>query len=192
MIWMNPLFFYHKVINCQYPNNFTGFACNYRTSAVFSDVKTGSPNYYVNCLFTIPPGVYSEYGYIIALLVSLVNSGAVGLNDGLRFIIYEEDNKIKVQRAGTDNLWMLPTTSITVNKLFADYTVHDFSTTYLSSINTFTLDTSEVKEKCANYVNNIHTYNYNSNLCLHNNKFMCYYNINSEYMRYDNNKIKYI
>lgn len=87
---------------------------------------------------------------------------------------------------------MLPTTSITVNKLFADYTVHDFSTTYLSSINTFTLDTSEVKEKCANYVNNIHTYNYNSNLCLHNNKFMCYYNINSEYMRYDNNKIKYI
>lgn len=191
MIWLNPLFFYHKVIECQYPNNFTGFACNYSTSILFSDVQTGSPKSWRDILFTVPPGVYSEYGYIIALIVSLVNSQAVGYNEDLRFIIYEEDNKIKVRRAGADNRWMLPTTSITVNRTFAGYTVRNFSTSYFSSINTFTLDNSEVKEKYVNYVNNIIINNYNSNLCLHNNKFMCYYNINSVYMSYDNNKIKY-
>ena len=34
--------------------------------------------------------------------------------------------------------------------------------------------------------------NYNCNLCLHDNKFLCNYNINPMYMRYDYNKIKYI
>lgn len=192
MIWLNPLFFYHKVIDCQYPNNFTGFACNYNKTILFSDVKTGSPNSYINCLFTVPPGVYSEYGYIIALLVSLVNSSAVGVSENLRFIIYEEDNKIKVRRSGNDNRWMLPTTSITVNTSFAGYTVRNYSASYLSSINTFTLDNSEVKEDYLNYYNNVIMCNYNCNLCLHDNKFLCNYNINPMYMRYDYNKIKYI
>lgn len=191
MIWLNPLFFYHKVVNCQYPNNFTAFATNFKTDTLFSDVKTGSPVNYENTLFTIPPGVYSEYGYIIALLVCLNNSQAVGEYENLRFIIYEEDGKICVKRNRKDNLWSLPTSSITVNKEFAGYTVSDFSTSNLHNIIQFTLDTSEVKESYLNYVNNKIISNYNSNLCLHNNKFISNYNINPIYIQYEYNRIKY-
>lgn len=193
MIWMNPYFFYHKVIDCQYPNNFIGFACNYNTSILFSDLNTGSPNSYRDIMFPLPPGIYTEYGYLIAMLTTYVNSQATGHTEPLRFIIYEENNYIKIRRSGYDYKWLIPRSSINIESI-AGYKIRDFSTTYLSSINTFTLDLSDVREKYVNYnnLNNIIMNNYNSNLCLHNNKFMCYYNINSEYIRYDNNKIKYI
>lgn len=191
MIWLNPLFFYHKVINCQYPNNFTAFAVNYITNTLFSDVKTGSPTNYVNTMFTIPPGVYSEYGYIIALLVCLNNSQAVGRTNKMQFIIYEEDGKICVQRNQVDNLWSLPTSSITVNQEFAGYIVSDFSTSNLHNIIRFTLDTSEVKESYLNYINNMIISANNSNLCLHNNKFVNNFNINPMYLSYVKNRIKY-
>ena len=146
MIWLNPLFFYPKYVNCQYPNNFTAFACNYKTTSLFSDVKTGKPSNYVNTLFTIPPGVYSEYGYIIALLVCFCNSQAVGEYDNLRFIIYEEDGKINVQRSQVDNKWSIPISSISVNRSFAGYTVRDFSASDLFRTNQFILDTSLTKK----------------------------------------------
>lgn len=191
MIWLNPLFFYHKEVNCQYPNNFTAFACNYKTTSLFSDVKTGEPSNYVNTLFTIPPGVYSEYGYIIALLVCFCNSQAVGREDSLRFIIYEEDGKINIQRSQADNKWSIPISSISVNRSFAGYTVRDFSESDLFRTNQFILDTSLTKKKYLNYANNKIISNYNSNLCLHNNKFISNYNINPIYIQYEYNRIKY-
>lgn len=142
-------------------------------------------------MFTIPPGVYSEYGYIIALLVCLNNSQAVGRVNKMQFIIYEEDGKICVQRNQDDNLWSLPTSSITVNQEFAGYTVSDFSTSNLHNIIRFTLDTSEVKESYLNYINNMIISANNSNLCLHNNKFVNNFNINPMYLSYVKNRIKY-
>lgn len=190
-IWMNPLFFYHKVMDCQYPNNFIGFACNYYSSTLFSDIKTGYPNSWRDILFPLPPGTYTEYGYLIAMLTAYVNSQAVGNSENLRFILFSSaNNTITISRSGNDNLWLIPKSSIPLESI-AGCQIRDYTSANFEKQNTFTLDLADVREKYVNYTNNICMNNYNCNLCLYNNKFLSNYNINPHYMNCINNKMKY-
>lgn len=148
MIWLNPLFFNLKDVNIEYPNNIIGFACNHNTNTLFSDIKTGSPNSYLDNPFTIPTGIFTEYGYLIAILTGLVNSASVaGGNLGLRYAIFKEsDGVYSVQRTGSDGKWALCTSSSSITSV-GNYLIEDFSTERLNLINTFTIDLTEYKIK---------------------------------------------
>lgn len=191
MIWMHLYFFYHKIINCQYPNNFIGFMCNYYGGSLFSDLKTGSPRNYTDIVYALPPSIYSEYGYLIAMLTAYVNSSASGNSEKLRFIIYEDNEKILIQRSGSDNKWGIPPTTKTTFSVIANHEIRDYSTSYMFNYITFIIDKSEVKDKYINTMDNICRNNYNNNTSLKRNIFYNNYNINPTYIKINNNKIIY-
>lgn len=162
MIWLNPLFFNYRSINIEYPNNIIGFACNYNTNTLFSDIKTGNPTSYVDNPFTIPTGIFTEYGYLIAILTGLVNSASVAGGDlGLRYAIFEvSDDTFNIQRTGSDGKWSLCTSSSSITSV-GNYLIEDFSVERLNIINTFIIDLTKYKTKMQS-VNNTFIYTYTS------------------------------